>query len=276
MRAYLNLLQTILDHGVDRGDRTGTGTRAIFGYQIRHDLATGFPLLTTKKLHVRSIVGELLWFLRGESSVAFLRENKITIWDEWADASGDLGPVYGVQWRAWQSHQGEPIDQVSLLIKGLRETPNSRRHILSAWNVADLPDESISPQANVAQGRMALAPCHVMYQFFVANGRLSCMLTQRSADCFLGLPFNLASVAFLTHMLAQQCDLEVGEIIHSLGDAHLYQNHISQAKEQLTREPLALPRLNLRRRASIFDYEIADFELVDYQAHAHISAPISI
>jgi thymidylate synthase len=274
--AYLALLDDILRHGVQRGDRTGTGTISVFGRQVRHDLAAGFPLLTTKKLHIKSILHELLWFLRGDTNIRYLREHGVTIWDEWATPEGELGPVYGAQWRAWEGPGGQRFDQVQALIDGIRSKPNSRRHMLSAWNVAVLPDERKAPEVNAAEGRMALPPCHVLYQFFVANGKLSCMLTQRSADCFLGVPFNTASVAFLTHMVAQQCDLEAGEIVHSFGDLHLYLNHLEQARLQLTREPRPLPRLVIKRRPdSIFDYRFEDFEIQGYDPHPGIAAPIS-
>lgn len=276
-RPYLALLQDILQHGVQRGDRTGTGTISVFGRMLRHDLADGFPLLTTKKLHIRSILHELLWFLQGDTNIAYLKANGVSIWDEWATPQGELGPVYGAQWRRWEGANGKVFDQVQALIDGLRRKPNSRRHIINAWNVALLPDESLSPQANAERGLMALPPCHVMYQFYVANGRLSCMLTQRSADCFLGVPYNIASVSFLMHMVAQQCDLQVGELVHSLGDTHLYLNHLDQARLQITREPRALPQLLIKRKPdSIFDYRFEDFEIVGYDPHPHIAAPISV
>lgn len=275
--AYLGLLTDILHNGIAKGDRTGTGTLSVFGRMVRHDLQHGFPLLTTKKLHVKSIIHELLWFLQGGSNIAYLKANGVSIWDEWATSTGELGPVYGAQWRAWPGENGEPIDQVSILINGLRKNPNSRRHIINAWNVSYLPDESQKPHENAAAGRMALPPCHVMYQFWVANGRLSCMLTQRSGDCFLGIPYNMASLAFLTHMVAQQCDLAVGEIIHSIGDLHLYSNHLEQARLQLQRQPKALPTLRFARKPdSIFDYNFADFVLEGYDPHPHIPAPIAI
>lgn len=276
-RPYLALLQDILQHGVQRSDRTGTGTISVFGRMLRHDLADGFPLLTTKKLHIRSILHELLWFLQGDTHIAYLKANGVSIWDEWATPQGELGPVYGAQWRRWEGANGKVFDQVQALIDGLRRKPNSRRHIINAWNVALLPDESLSPQANAERGLMALPPCHVMYQFYVANGRLSCMLTQRSADCFLGVPYNIASVSFLMHMVAQQCDLEVGELVHSLGDTHLYLNHLDQARLQISREPRALPQLLIKRKPdSIFDYRFEDFEIVGYDPHPHIAAPISV
>ena len=276
-KEYLALLQDILDHGVQKGDRTGTGTLSVFGRMYRHDLATGFPLLTTKKLHYKSILHELLWFLQGATNIGYLTENGVSIWNEWATPDGELGPVYGAQWRAWKGADGEPIDQIAALVESLRHNPNSRRHIINAWNVAYLPDERRKPQENAAAGRMALPPCHVMYQFYVANGRLSCMMTQRSGDCFLGVPYNAASVAFLTHMLAQQCDLLPGDIVHSFGDLHLYSNHLEQARLQLTRAPRALPQLEIKRRpASIFDYRYDDFEIIGYAPDAHIAAPIAI
>lgn len=276
-KQYLTLIQDILDNGVHKGDRTGTGTQSVFGRMYRHDLSEGFPLLTTKKLHIKSILHELLWFLQGDTNTKYLRENGVSIWNEWATPEGDLGPVYGAQWRKWQGSNGETYDQVSALIEGLRSKPNSRRHIINAWNVAYLPDETQSPQQNAAAGRMALPPCHVMYQFYVANGKLSCMLTQRSADCFLGVPYNAASVAFLTHIIAAQCELEPGEIIHSFGDLHLYANHLEQAKLQLTREPRNLPRLQIKRKPpTISDYCFEDFEIVGYDPHPHIPAPIAI
>lgn len=275
--AYLALLDDILKNGTPKGDRTGTGTLSVFGRMLRHDLAEGFPLLTTKKLHIKSILHELLWFLQGGTNIAYLKANGVSIWDEWATPSGDLGPVYGAQWRAWPGPDGQSYDQVSALVEGLRKNPNSRRHIINAWNVAFLPDERLKPEVNAAQGKMALPPCHVMYQFYVADGKLSCMLTQRSGDCFLGVPYNMASVAFLTHMLAQQCGLGLGEIIHSLGDVHLYTNHLEQARLQLTRTPRVLPQLQiLRCPESIFDYRFEDFEITGYDPHPHIAAPIAV
>jgi len=274
---YLNLLQDILDNGVQKGDRTGTGTLSVFGRSYRHDLSKGFPLLTTKKLHVRSIFHELLWFLQGSTNIAYLKENRVSIWDEWATPEGELGPVYGAQWRAWKGENGETIDQVANLITSIRTNPNSRRHIINAWNVACLPDETKSPVENVAEGKMALPPCHVMYQFWVANGKLSCMLTQRSGDAFLGIPFNGASVALLTHMVAQQCDLEPGEIVHSIGDLHLYMNHLDQVKVQLSRDARPLPKLIIKRKPeSIFDYRYDDFDIQEYDPHPGIAAPIAI
>ena len=274
--AYLSLLRDILDNGARKSDRTGTGTLSVFGRMFRHDLRSGFPLLTTKRLHVKSILYELLWFLSGDTNIRYLKEHGVSIWDEWATPEGELGPVYGAQWRAWKSPSGKSIDQVAALIERIRSHPDSRRHILNAWNVADLPDESRPPQANAAAGKMALAPCHVMYQFYVLDGRLSCMMTQRSCDVFLGLPYNAASTAFLTIMIAQQCDLEPAEVIYSLGDAHLYSNHLEQARLQLSREPRAAPRLTLKRKPpSLFDYQYDDFELTGYDPHPGIAAPIA-
>lgn len=264
MQQYLDLMRHVLAQGVVKNDRTGTGTRSVFGYQLRFDLAAGFPLLTTKKVHLKSIIHELLWFLRGESNVRYLRENGVTIWDEWADAEGELGPVYGVQWRHWRAADGQLIDQVSSLIAGIKRDPDSRRHLLSAWNVAELP-------------AMALAPCHVMCQFYVAQGRLSCQLYQRSADIFLGVPFNMASYALLTLMVAQVCGLKPGDFVHTLGDAHLYQNHLEQTDTQLARAPRALPQLRLNPAVrSLDDFQYADFELVGYDPWPGIAAPIAV
>jgi len=279
MKAYLDLMQDVVDNGFDKGDRTGVGTRSVFGRQIRFNLQGGFPLVTTKKVHLRSIIYELLWFLRGSTDNTWLKERKVSIWNEWALANGDLGPIYGKQWRSWQCPNGEVVDQISEVIGQIRTKPNSRRLIVSAWNPAQLPDESIGPQDNVRQGRMALAPCHCLFQFYVADGRLSCQLYQRSADLFLGVPFNIASYALLTHMIAQQCDLEVGEFVHTFGDCHLYQNHLTDdiVFEQLTREPRALPNLVIKRRpASIFEYELEDFEFEGYDPYPGIKAPIAI
>lgn len=273
---YLALLSEILDQGIDKGDRTGTGTRAVFGRMIRHDLKQGMPLLTTKRLYIRAIIQELLWFLKGGTNIDYLHKNKVTIWDEWATETGDLGPIYGAQWRHWAGSDGQIYDQVSSVIDSIRNNPNSRRHIISAWNVALLPDEKMSPQDNVRAGKMALAPCHVMYQFQVAAGRLSCMMTQRSGDIFLGIPYNTASTAFLTHMIAQQCELDPGEVIHSIGDLHLYRNHFEQAKLQLSRAPRKSPVLKLNRKPSIFDYTFEDFEIEEYDPHPAIAAPIAV
>ncbi|MBF6647859.1 thymidylate synthase [Methylobacter sp. BlB1] len=277
MQQYLDLLNKILKEGSLKGDRTGSGTLSIFGHQMRFALDHGFPLVTTKKVHLKSIIHELLWFLRGDTNLAYLHQHKVSIWDEWADEQGELGPVYGRQWRSWPTPDGGHIDQIQQVVDQLKETPNSRRIIVSAWNVAELPDERISPQQNVAQGKMALAPCHAFFQFYVADGKLSCQLYQRSCDTFLGVPFNIASYALLTHMLAQQSDLAAGDFIWTGGDVHLYLNHQEQAKLQLTRQPYALPTLKIKRRpASIFDYQYEDFEIADYQAHEAIRAPISV
>ena len=260
---YEDLLRRVLAEGVPKGDRTGTGTRSVFGHQMRFDLAAGFPLVTTKRVHLKSIVHELLWFLRGDSNVAWLREHGVTIWDEWADADGELGPVYGVQWRSWPTPDGGHVDQIAALVEGIRHDPDSRRHIVSAWNVAELP-------------KMALAPCHAFFQFYVADGRLSCQLYQRSADLFLGVPFNLASYALLTHMVAQQTDLEPGDFVWTGGDCHIYDNHDEQVRTQLAREPYPFPTLRLRRAASIVDYAYEDVEVVDYRHHPPIAAPIAV
>jgi len=264
MQQYLTLVRHILDHGAPKADRTGTGTLSVFGYQMRFDLSAGFPLLTTKKLHLRSIIYELLWFLRGDTNVRFLNENKVTIWDEWADANGELGPVYGYQWRSWPAPDGRHIDQISGVIDQIKRNPDSRRHIVSAWNVADID-------------KMALAPCHALFQFHVAEGKLSCQMYQRSADVFLGVPFNLASYALLTMMVAQVCNLAVGDFVFTLGDAHLYVNHLDQAREQLTRDPRALPAMRLNPGvSSIFDFNFSDFTLENYDPHPSIKAPIAV
>jgi thymidylate synthase len=277
MKHYLQLLEHILSTGAIKGDRTGSGTKSVFGYQMRFNLAEGFPLLTTKKIHLKSIIHELLWFLQGDTNLAYLHQHGVKIWDEWADENGDLGAIYGAQWRSWTAADGQVIDQISQVIHQLKKTPNSRRMIVSAWNVADLPDESISPQENVKQGKMALAACHALFQFYVANGKLSCQLYQRSCDTFLGVPFNIASYALLTQMIAQQCDLQLGDFVWTGGDVHLYLNHLEQAQQQLQREPKALPRLQiLRKPDSIFDYRYEDFELVGYEPHPHIKAAVSI
>ena len=277
MKTYLDLLRHIRDHGTRKSDRTGTGTLSVFGYQMRFDLDQSFPMVTTKKLHLRSIIHELLWFIRGETNIDYLSRNGVSIWDEWADETGSLGPVYGAQWRSWPTPEGQSIDQLSEVVEQIRSRPDSRRHIVSAWNPADLPDESTSPKDNARAGRMALAPCHCLFQFYVADGRLSCQLYQRSADCFLGVPFNIASYALLTLMVAQITDLEPGEFIHTLGDAHLYLNHLGQVDEQLSRDPLPPPKMRLnpeRRRLDDFVYE--DFELIGYQSHPSIKAPIAV
>jgi len=277
MKQYLELLEETLTKGCLKGDRTGTGTRSLFGRQIRFDLQEGLPLVTTKKLHTKSIIHELLWFLKGDTNIKYLTDNGVSIWNEWATETGELGPVYGAQWRNWKGVEGESYDQVSALIEGIKKNPDSRRHIISGWNVADLPDESKSPQENVANGKMALPPCHLLYQWYVADGKLSGSLYIRSNDLFLGNPYNTCSLAIFTHMIAQQCDLEVGEIVISIGDCHLYSNHFEQAKTQLQREPKALPKLVIKRKPeSIFDYHYEDFEITGYEPHAHISAPISI
>jgi thymidylate synthase len=260
---YEELLRTVLSTGTPKGDRTGTGTRSLFGHQMRYDLSRAFPLITTKRVHVPSVVHELIWFLRGDSSVTYLRENKVRIWDEWADADGELGPVYGVQWRSWPTPDGGHIDQISRVLDQLRDDPDSRRIIVSAWNVADLD-------------KMALAPCHAFFQFYVADGRLSCQLYQRSADLFLGVPFNIASYSLLTHMVAQQVGLAVGDFVWTGGDIHIYDNHVDQVREQLTREPYAFPQLRLRYAASLFDYTIDDVEILDYAHHPAIKAPIAV
>jgi thymidylate synthase len=277
MKQYLQLIADILDHGTKKGDRTGSGTLSMFGRQLRFNLADGFPLVTTKKIHLPSIIHELLWFLRGDTNLAYLHRYNVSIWDEWADANGDLGNIYGYQWRSWPHIDGRATDQITQLVMQLKTNPNSRRMLVSAWNVADLPDESLSPQENVRSGKMALAPCHALFQFYVSDGRLSCLLYQRSCDTFLGLPFNIASYALLTHMLAQQCDLEVGEFVWTGGDVHLYLNHLEQARLQLSREPFPSPRLQFNcRPPSIFDYRYEDFLILDYQTHAAIKAPISV
>lgn len=277
MKQYLDLLDKILQEGTVKGDRTGSGTLSIFGHQMRFNLQEGFPLVTTKKIHLKSIIYELLWFLKGDTNLAYLHDHKVSIWDEWASAQGDTGPIYGHQWRSWPTPDGQHIDQIQQVISQLKNNPNSRRIIVSAWNVADLPDESISPQENVAQGKMALAPCHAFFQFYVADGKLSCQLYQRSCDTFIGLPFNIASYALLTHMVAQQANLNVGDFIWTGGDVHLYLNHQEQAKLQLTRDPYTLPELKLLRQPeSIFAYDYEDFAIGPYQCHEHIKAAISI
>lgn len=279
MKQYLDLIQDIIDNGVDRGDRTGTGTRSVFGRQLRFDLSEGFPLVTTKTVHLKSVIVELLWFLQGRTDVAWLKERGCNIWNEWADEKGDLGPVYGKQWRSWACPDGSTIDQIAEVVEQIKQRPHSRRLIVSAWNPADLPDEKVSPQENVANGRMALAACHTLFQFYVANGRLSCQLYQRSADVFLGVPFNIASYALLTHMIAQQCELLPGDFVHTFGDCHLYHNHLTDeiVYEQLRRQPRELPRLEIRRKPdSIFSYQLDDFDFVGYQPHPRIVAPVSV
>ena len=264
MHQYLSMMRHVRDNGARKEDRTGTGTLSVFGHQMRFDLGQGFPVVTTKKLHLRSIIHELLWFLSGDSNIAYLKENGVSIWDEWADEEGELGPVYGVQWRNWPAPDGQKIDQIKELVEALRSNPDSRRLLVSAWNAAEIPN-------------MALPPCHTMFQFYVAGGKLSCQLYQRSADIFIGVPFNIASYALLTHMLAQQVDLNVGEFIWTGGDCHLYLNHLEQADEQLQRQPLTLPRLAIKRRPeSIFDYRFEDFEILNYECHPHIRAAIAV
>jgi len=277
MRAYLDLLKDIRDNGASRGDRTGTGTRSVFGRQLRFDLRAGFPLLTTKKVHFKSVVNELIWFLNGDTNTAWLRENGVSIWDEWATEAGDLGPLYGAQWRQWPTRDGGSVDQLAYVLDCLRNRPESRRILFHGWNVEYLPDETLSPQENVRAGRMALPPCHLLYQFYVQDGCLSALLFIRSSDTFLGLPFNIASVALLTHMLAQQADLGVADIVISLGDAHIYSNHSEQVNTQLSRTPGPLPQLQiLRRPDSLFEYCYEDFSLTGYEPQAHISAPVAI
>jgi len=264
MRQYLELMRNVLEHGARKEDRTGTGTLSIFGYQMRFDLSEGFPLLTTKKLHLKSIIYELLWFLRGDTNVKYLQDHGVKIWDEWADENGDLGPVYGAQWRSWKDPNGGSIDQISQLIDQIKTNPDSRRLIISAWNVVDIP-------------RMHLAPCHCLFQFYVSEGRLSCQLYQRSADIFLGVPFNIASYVLLTMMVAQVCDLKPGDFVHTFGDAHLYLNHIEQAKLQLSRRPYSLPQMKINPAVkSIFEFKYEDFELIGYQAHPHIKAEVAV
>ena len=264
MRQYHDLLQHILDNGTTKEDRTGTGTISVFGYQMRYDLNEGFPCVTTKKLHLRSIIHELLWFLKGDTNIAYLKDNKVSIWDEWADENGDLGPVYGSQWRSWPAGNGESIDQIKQILKQIKETPDSRRIIVSAWNVSEIP-------------RMALPPCHAFFQFYVANNKLSCQLYQRSADTFLGVPFNIASYALLTMMIAQVCDLELGDFVHTLGDAHLYSNHLEQAKLQLERDFRPLPTMKINPDVKdLFEFKFEDFELLNYDPHPHIKAAVAI
>jgi thymidylate synthase len=277
MQTYLDLLQCILDNGSRKSDRTGTGTLSLFGYQMRFDLAEGFPAVTTKKLHFKSIIHELLWFLNGDTNIRYLNEHGVTIWNEWATADGELGPVYGAQWRNWIAPDGRRIDQIAQLLEDIRQRPDSRRHIVSAWNPALLPDETLSPRENAARGRQALPPCHTMFQFNVADGRLSCQLYQRSADVFLGVPFNIASYALLTMMVAQVVDLKPGDFVHTFGDVHIYMNHLEQVETQLAREPFALPKMRINPAVrDLFAFRYEDFELVNYQCHPAIRAPIAV
>lgn len=277
MKQYLETLSDILENGVNKSDRTGTGTTSVFGRQLRHDLSKGFPLLTTKKLHFKSIANELIWFLSGNTNIHWLNENGVSIWNEWATDSGELGPVYGKQWTAWPTKDGGSINQIDYVVNTLRTNPNSRRILFHGWNPEYLPDESLSPKENARQGRMALPPCHLLYQFYVANERLSSQLYIRSSDSFLGLPYNIASLALLTHMLAQQCDLVAHEIVVSIGDLHAYSNHMSQIQTQLARDVRALPQLEIRRKPnSIYDYKFEDFAIVGYEPHPAIAAPIAI
>lgn len=279
MRQYLDLLRDVIDNGADKSDRTGVGTRSVFGRQIRFDLSRGFPLVTTRKIHLRSVIYELLWFLTGSTDNRWLRERGVSIWNEWANAKGALGPIYGRQWRSWPGPDGTTIDQISEVVAGIRTNPDSRRLLVSAWNLTALPLDGLSPQENVARGRMALAPCHCLFQFYVRDGKLSCQLYQRSADLFLGVPFNIASYALLTHMIAHQCGLKVGDFVHSFGDLHLYRNHLTPdiVYEQLRREPRPLPRLSIRRLPeSLFDYELEDFRFDGYDPHPVIRAPIAV
>ena len=277
MKQYHELMRFILQQGHRKSDRTGTGTLSVFGYQMRFDLAAGFPLVTTKKCHLKSIIHELLWFLRGDTNIAYLQQHGVSIWDEWATDTGELGPVYGAQWRSWLSHDGQVIDQISQLIRDIKQTPDSRRLLVSAWNPAVLPDTRYSPKDNAANGKQALPPCHTLFQFYVNDGKLSCQLYQRSADVFLGVPFNIASYALLTMMVAQVCDLQPGDFVHTLGDAHLYVNHLEQVRLQLSREPFPLPTMRLNPAVKdIFAFEFADFTLENYQAHPAIKAPIAV
>ena len=277
MKQYLDLLRHVKDHGTFKSDRTGTGTYSVFGYQMRFNLADGFPLITTKKCHLRSIIHELLWFLKGDTNIGYLKENGVRIWDEWATEAGDLGPVYGKQWRSWEGPNGEVMDQIQWLLDEIKKNPDSRRLVISAWNPTVLPDVKHSPKENAAMGKQALPPCHCLFQFYVLDGKLSCQLYQRSADIFLGVPFNIASYALLTMMIAQVCGLELGEFVHTFGDAHIYSNHLEQVDEQLSRQPLPLPTMRLNPVIKdLFEFTIDDIELVDYQAHPHIKAAVSV
>jgi thymidylate synthase len=277
LKQYLDFMRHVAETGNEKSDRTGTGTVSVFGYQMRFNLEDGFPLVTTKKCHLRSIIHELLWFLKGDTNIRYLSENGVRIWDDWATEEGELGPVYGKQWRSWQAPDGRVIDQISELVESLKSNPDSRRLIVSAWNPTVLPDSGVSPRENAAEGLQALPPCHCLFQFYVADGRLSCQLYQRSADIFLGVPFNIASYSLLTMMLAQVCNLKCGDFVHTFGDAHLYLNHLEQTQEQLGREPRSLPQMKINPEIkSIFDFSYDDFELVGYDPHPHISAPISV
>ncbi|WP_462154942.1 thymidylate synthase [Pseudoalteromonas piscicida] len=277
MKQYLELMRHVRDNGTKKEDRTGTGTVSVFGYQMRFNLQEGFPLVTTKKCHLRSIIHELLWFLQGDTNIKYLKENGVSIWDGWATDEGDLGPVYGSQWRSWTGPNDEVVDQIKDVVEQIKTNPDSRRLIVSAWNPALLPDTNYSPKENAAMGKQALPPCHTLFQFYVLDGKLSCQLYQRSADIFLGVPFNIASYALLTMMIAQVCDLEVGDFVHTFGDAHLYLNHMEQVEEQLSREPYAKPTMRINPEVKdIFDFKFEDFELVDYQCHPHIKAPVAI
>lgn len=277
MKTYLDLLRRVKTEGLYKSDRTGTGTYSVFGYQMRFDLAKGFPLVTTKKLHLNSIIHELLWFLKGDTNIRYLQENGVRIWNEWATEEGELGPVYGKQWRSWEGANGEVVDQISWLINEIKTNPDSRRLVVSAWNPTVLPDVRYSPKENAAMGKQALPPCHCLFQFYVQEGKLSCQLYQRSGDIFLGVPFNIASYALLTMMIAQVCDLQLGDFVHTLGDAHLYSNHLEQAEEQLSRTPFALPTMKLNPAVdNLFDFTIDDFELVGYEAHPHIKAMVAV
>tara|TARA_Y100000022_G_scaffold1667_1_gene1401 strand:+ start:230 stop:1054 length:825 start_codon:yes stop_codon:yes gene_type:complete len=274
MKQYLNLIEHVVKNGVEKSDRTGTGTKSVFGYQMRFDLSEGFPMVTTKKLHTKSIIYELLWFLNGDTNIDYLKNNGVKIWDDWADENGDLGPVYGFQWRNWNN---DNIDQISELIETIKTNPDSRRMLISAWNPSVLPDTSKSFSENVRNGKAALPPCHAFFQFYVSNNKLSCQLYQRSADIFLGVPFNIASYALLTHMIAHVCNLEVGDFVHTFGDAHIYNNHIDQINLQLSREPRKLPTLKIKRKVeSIFDFKFEDFEIINYDPHPHIKGLVSV
>ena len=277
MKQYLDLMRYVRDEGVEKRDRTGTGTRSVFGYQMQFDLSQGFPLVTTKKCHLKSIIYELLWFLSGDTNVKYLQEHGVKIWNDWATDEGELGPVYGAQWRSWQCPDGSVIDQISDVVDQIKTNPDSRRLIVSAWNPAYLPDTSRAPHENAATGKMALPPCHTLFQFYVLDGKLSCQLYQRSADIFLGVPFNIASYSLLTMMIAQVCNLQPGKFVHTFGDAHLYLNHLEQVNEQLSREPFASPTMRINPQVTnLYDFKYEDFELLDYQCHPHIAAPIAV